>query len=89
MKYNQESHKAYMLERLYEIMDLLGIDRSEAETITFRQVRQKLNEVYPPITQESVDNTQHSIIRDRKKIFNTARYVIYTLSAIKGRENVS
>lgn len=89
MKYNQQSHKAYVLERLYEVLDLLGIDRSQAETVTFRQIRQKLNEVYPPLTQSSMAASDQALIRDRKKIFNTARYFIYTLSAIKGRENVN
>ena len=89
MKYNQEAHKQYILDKIYEIMDLLGIDRSEVDTLTFKQVRQKLNQIYPPLSQSTLSTAEESLLRDRKKIFNTARYAIYTLSAIKGRENAS
>lgn len=89
MKYNQEEHKSYLEGVLLGIFLLLDIDESRLEDITFREIRQKMNQVYP-ITQVPRDNifypANEVILRDRKKIFNTARYTIYTLNAIRKRE---
>lgn len=89
MKYNQDEHKLYLEKILLDILALLDINESRLPDITFREIRQKMNILYP-VTQVPEDNISYPandvILRDRKKIFNTARYTIYTLNAIRKRE---
>ena len=89
MKYNQEEHKANLESTLLQVFALLDIDESRIEDITFREVRQKMNQVYPvvEVAHDSISYpATQAVLRDRRKIFNTARYTIYTLSAIRKRE---
>lgn len=91
MKYNQNQHKQELENSLSSILFLLGIDQSNLYTVTFRDVRMKLNELYPatsvPVVNALEYDATKALIRDRKRIFNAARYAIYGLATIKNREN--
>jgi hypothetical protein len=91
MKYNQQQHKEETEQRLLSVLSILDIDSSQLNSATFRDVRLKLNELYPSTTVPVVNNIEYdstkALIRDRKRIFNAARYSIYGLSTIKNREN--
>jgi hypothetical protein len=89
MKYNQASRKAYLEDQLKDIFLLLGIDELEILNINFKKIRVKLNEVYPFATAPnySLDYPSNSVIfRDRKKIMNNSRHILYELNAIRKRE---
>lgn len=91
MKYNQNQHKEELENKLLSVLSLLGIDESLLYDVTFRDIRIKLNELYPATSAPIENNIQYdankALIRDRKRIFNTARYTIYGLSTIKKRED--
>jgi hypothetical protein len=90
MKYNQQTHKQQLENSMSAILALLDIDQSRIYDVTFREIRMKLNELYPstaiPVTDIEYDATK-ALIRDRKRIFNAARYTLYGLATIKNREN--
>lgn len=91
MKYNQELHKQQLEDSMLSILSLLGIDQSRLYEVTFKEIRIKLNELYPATAVPVLNNIEYdstkALIRDRKRIFNAARYTIYGLSTIKNREN--
>jgi len=91
MKYNQDEHKQQLEAKLLAILSILGIDSSQLYAVTFRDIRMKLNELYPatsaPLENHFEYDATKALIRDRKRIFNAARYAIYGLSTIKNREN--
>jgi hypothetical protein len=90
VKYNQQQHKEEVEQRLLSVLSILDIDSSNLNSVTFRDARLKLNQLYPS-TSVPVNNIEYdsnkALIRDRKRIFNAARYSIYGLSTIKNREN--
>lgn len=89
MKYNQTSRKQYLEDQLKDIFLLLGIDESEIADITFKKIRVKLNEVYPLAVSpgSSLDYpSNEALFRDRKRIMNNSRHILYELNAIRNRE---
>lgn len=89
MKYNQSSRKAYLEDKLKDIFFLLGIPESEIEDINFKKIRIKLNEVYPLASApgNSLDYpSNEALVRDRKRIMNNSRHILYELNAIRNRE---
>ena len=89
MKYNQQSRKQYLEDELKDILTLLNIAEEKVLDITFREIRTKLNQVYPPINvpKDSLDYpSTRSVLRDRTRIFNNSRHLLYELNAIRNRE---
>jgi hypothetical protein len=88
MKYNQQTRKEYLEEQLRDIFIVLNISEEKIIDITFREIRIKLNEIYPPISAPSTIGypSPDSIFRDRKRILNKSRNVLYELNAIRNRE---
>lgn len=89
MKYNQQSRKQYLEDELKDILTLLSISEEKVLDITFREIRTKLNQVYPPINapKDSLDYpSTRSVLRDRTRIFNNSRHLLYELNAIRNRE---
>lgn len=91
MKYNQQNHKQQLENSMLAILSLLDMDQSRVYDVTFREIRMKLNELYPATAVPVENNIEYdatkALIRDRKRIFNAARYTIYGLATIKNREN--
>ena len=80
MKYNQQSRKEYLENDLKDILVLLSIDEQKVADITFREIRTKLNQVYPPLSapEGSLDYPAiQSFYRDRTRIFNNSRHLLY------------
>ncbi len=89
MKYNQGSRKAYLEDQLKDIFTLLNIDEQEMSSITFKNIRVKLNQVYPlavPPSDGLDYPSNEALARDRKRIMNNSRHILYELNAIRNRE---
>ena len=89
MKYNQQNRKSYLENQLKDIFIILNISEEQIEEITFKDIRLKLNEIYPPITAPKglLDYPANdALYRDRKRILNSSRYILYELNTIRNRE---
>jgi hypothetical protein len=89
MKYNQESRKQYLESELIAILTLLGIAEEKVLDVTFRDIRKALNQVYPLIGAPEgslIYPSYESVYRDRSRIMNNSRHVLYELNAIRSRE---
>jgi hypothetical protein len=88
MKYNQNDHKEFVYNNLVSILESVGMDTSNVDTITFANIRRAINDFYPPVstTEETRTPAQNLIIRKRKQLVNNARYTLYAYKTIIKRE---
>lgn len=90
MKYNQELRKEYLENELNSLLIFIGMDPETSETVTFKDIRSKLNQVYPAVTLPGVSTgypAEEALIRERRRIFNFSRHLLYELNAIRNRVN--
>jgi len=72
-----------------KILVFIGLDEDAVKTVNYKDIRKKVNEVYPAINPVGANYSYPSndaLIRDRKKILNTSRHLLYELNAIRSRE---